>query len=95
MNPAVHFNTYLHLFLTTHNVMTWPITVYFVSLPGVNYYITLLQNCKCTIKFDYIYVIIINIYNVITVDTLELIIYAAFNLIWIKQENVEFEFMIT
>jgi hypothetical protein len=52
-----------------------------------NCYITALQQCKWTFKFYYIYLIGINVSNVITGAIFELIIYTAFNLSWRKNTS--------
>jgi hypothetical protein len=72
-----------------HNLTTCPSTGYVVTLDGVNCYITLLQQCKRTFKFYYIYVISINMSNVITVTIFELITYVTFNLSWMKHINAD------
>jgi hypothetical protein len=81
--------------MTMHSVTTCPTTGYVVTLHGVNYCNTDIQQCKCTFQFYYIYVISIHMSNVITVSILELIIYAAFDLSWIKHKNADFGFIIT
>jgi hypothetical protein len=76
MISVVHFNKYLHFFMTMHNVRTSPSTGHFIALHEVNCYVNVLQQCKCAFKFYYIYVISINMFNVITHAIFELIIYA-------------------
>jgi hypothetical protein len=69
--------------MTVHYVTTCHSTGYFVTLHGINSYITALQQCKCTCKLYYIYLISINTSHVITDALFELSIYAAFNLSWV------------
>jgi hypothetical protein len=40
---------------------------YAVLRHGVNCYITVLHQCKCTVKFHYIYLISVNVSNMFTV----------------------------
>jgi hypothetical protein len=75
-----------------HYVKTCPILRYVVTLHGFNCYIAALQQCKCTIKFGYIYVNIIQISDVITVIIFELITHTAYNLCGINHKNADFGF---
>jgi hypothetical protein len=95
MIPQLIFNKYLHFVITMHNVTTCPSTRYVVTLHGINCYITVLQQCKFTLKFHYIYLISTDMCNAITFIIFELIIYSAFNMSWIKNKNTDFGFMIT
>jgi hypothetical protein len=61
---------------------------------GVSCHITVLQKCKCTCKFYYIYLISINMLNVIIVTAFQLIIFAAHNFSCIKNGIADFGFMV-
>jgi hypothetical protein len=63
--------------MTMHNITACPSTGYFITLYLVNCYTTVFQQCKCSLKFYYIYLISINMSNVIIVTIFELIIHAA------------------
>jgi hypothetical protein len=75
LSPNLFSNRYLQFFTTMHNVTTFPNKGYLITLPEVNCYITVLQECKFTFKFYYICLIIINLSNVITVAIFVLIKY--------------------
>jgi hypothetical protein len=84
-------NKYLQYFTAMHNVTKcgarWHTTW--------GCYTTVLEQCKCTFKYHYIYFIIIRLSNLITVAIFLLIIYAALTWSWIKNTNANYGFMIT
>jgi hypothetical protein len=53
--------------MTTHNVTRCLSARCIITLQGTKYYITVLRQCKCAVNFYYIYIISLNIPNVIQV----------------------------
>jgi hypothetical protein len=72
-----------------HDLIPYHSMEYVVTLYGVNCCIIVLKQCKCNNRLYHIYLISINVSNMITVVIFKLIIYIAFNFSWIKNTNAD------
>jgi hypothetical protein len=63
--------------MTVHDATKCPTMGYVVMPRGVSSYITVIQQCKCNIKFCYIYLSSINVPDVTKIALSELVTYAT------------------